>query len=168
MEYVHKNRLSAAALQLFAEPNGEVLMAPRGELCILSCAPTPLRPAEWYDGLETRCPNTEFTAANIRINRSNSVGGPSRTGQMINILMNAFYRFGPRGYAQMIANDGYEWLKSMNSMTLLEDGQFGRRVCLPLEAHFEPMVFSRRRHRQRNLYYRFAVLPLGAKRCCCI
>ena len=172
VQYVNKVSLSAAALQLFAEPNGEVLMAPRGELCVKSCAPAPLRPAEWFDKLETRCPNTKYTGADIhaRHNRSDSAGSASRTGLMMNLLMNALNRFGRLGYAEgMIANEGNEWLNSMNSVTLQEDvdGQFGRRACLPLEARYEPMVFSHHRHHQRNLYYRFDVMPLGANRCCC-
>ena len=84
--------------------------------------------------------------------------------------MIALNKFGRYEYAQeMIANEGNEWLDSMNSLTLQVDGdgQFGRRVCLPLEARCEAMVFSHSSRHQRNLYYRFDLLPLCAKRCCC-
>ena len=63
---------------------------------------------------------------------------------------------------------------SMESVFQLMRGDAGlgglgnERLCLPLEAHYEPMVFRRDRRRQNNLYYRFEVLPLGAKHCCCL
>ena len=160
---MHKSSLRSDALQLFAGPGDEILMAPRGVLCIKSCAPAPQRPIEWFDGpvVEARCYSGKVKSSDINHNRVASVSAGG-------LLMNAIDKFSSLGFSKgTIANEAIEWVNTVNSVMLQGDGQFGRRVCLPLEARYEPMVFSHRRSHQRNLYYRFDVLPLGAKRCCC-
>ena len=168
VQYVHKYNLRSDALQLFAAPGDEILIAPRGVLCVKSCAPAPLRPIKWFNELEVRCSPGSHTSASTRHERIPSAGGQLRPDQMRNAI--DMYSGSGLGSAQgSIASEAVEWLNSVNGVTLqgVAGGQFGRRVCLPLEARYEPMVFSHRRRHQRNLYYRFDVLPLGAKRCCC-
>ena len=163
VQYVSKVSVSSDALHLFADPDGEILSAPQGELCVKTCAPAPLRPTWWFES-EVRCPKAKYVSQN----RSANAEASSRIGLLMNVMMNAIVKLGALDLAHgTIHNEVSEWVNSINSETLNEDGQYGRRICLPLEARYEPMAFSHRRRLQRNLYYRFEVMPLGAKRCCC-
>ena len=163
VQYVIKASLSSDTLQLFADPDGEILSAPHGELCVKTCASAPLRPTGWFEN-EVRCSQAKYASQDRFADAESS----SRLNLMMSVVMNAIVKFGALDLVHgTINNEVSEWVNSMNSVTLNGDGQERRRICLPLEARYEPIIFSHRRRLQRNLYYRFELMPLGAKRCCC-
>lgn len=182
VEYVSKLTLNSNALQLFASPGGELLRAPRGDLCIRTCAPAPLRSAAWFSDSEARCPPPKGAAA---------AGGVAKGLELLNAagVRNAFLKLNQKrgclgaeeagngcGPTKTHAGAGGGALFSMESVLRMMKGESAynsgtgarnERFCMPLEARYEPMAFSHSRRRQNNLYYRFEVLPLGAKCCCC-
>lgn len=161
LQYVDKVSLDADALQLFASPSGEVLWAPRGELCVKFCAVTPLRPKSWYIGsdVEARCPAAGTVDA--------AFDGSSQYTSLAAVLSTSL-KLSRNCLSQLGAPIGANAAMScVNGVLLKGEDKWKQRVCGPLEPRYEPMAFSHRRRRQRNLYYRFEVLPLGAKSCCC-
>lgn len=172
VQYVNKIRMNADALLLFAAPRGEILMSPRGTLCIKSCASAPLRPIGWFDAPdgEARCPGAGpggLAIATGCLGRAGHADGPQPASPSLNAsalvaaLKNAEVMFSAEKSAGGQAN-------SASVSGLLQTiGQCTQRVCLPLESRYEPIVFRHRQNRQRCLYYRFELMPLGAKSCCC-
>ena len=196
-EYVSKHRLNSIALHLFAAPDGEVLREPHGELCVKTCSPTPFRPSGWFgDDEEARCPYNGGTNvaggaggvvfpnaaaisnALIKLNRLGFAQGAGASGSgSVSWNGNENGHAGQYGTAVQ-ASAGLETEVggsfSMDSVFQLMRGEAGlaglgsERLCLPLEPRYEPMAFRHDHRRQNNLYYRFEVLPLGAKHCCCL
>ena len=159
VQYVHKRSLASDMLQLYAQPGGEVLCAPRGELCVKFCAAAPLRALGWL--VEARCPTAGSGSA--------TAGAPAPTSfaSALRATSEGLARCLAPALAGELLSEGSAWESCVSSALLQADGQFAQRVCGQLEARFEPIAFSHRRRCQRNLHYRFEVLPLGAKRCCC-
>ena len=166
------HQLSSEALQLFAAPGGELLIAPHAELCFKFCVPVP-RFVSWFVDAEARCPNV---AEGLKFPNSARV-------------LNAISKFNCHGYKSWKSESGTQTSNScvaanaaghqgkvgVGSLSDLlfqqmrwESNEFiHERLCLPLEHRYEPMAFINRQRSQKNLYYRFGVLSLGDKRCCC-
>lgn len=183
VEYMSKILIDSAAFQLFASPSGEILRAPHKKLCLKTCACAPFQLFNYVlSGAEARCPTTSSSG-------TEASGGPLRdanlqnTAQVCSALEN-LSRFGSgvkeasesnlklfsaicgNGTGDDFALDPMiRLLRGMHDCSFLKDDM---QRCRPLVIRNEPIAFRHKRWRQRNLYYRFEVLPVGAKSCCCL
>lgn len=187
VEYVSNLRMNSNALQLFASPGGEMLWAPRGELCIKTCAPAPLRPSGWFADSEARCPllllpraaggaggrpghdgafpmnAAAVSNAVMKLSRQTKCADGSATCRGSTKTKTTGPQVGAAGGSITIDSV----VRLMRGEARCNGGLCDERLCLPLEPRFEPMAFRHFRRHQRNFYYRFEVLPFGAEHCCC-
>ena len=184
VQYVNQISLNFSSLQQFTFPGGEVLWIPRENLCVKFCETSPLRHPVWFDGSEVkaRCPVAKIGStfagngsSAIAVNRSLEIFENESSAIAENIWFalsggfnNAIMEPARNSLAPEWTLNAESVLKNWARTVMLEGGgKSEQQVCTLLEAQYEPMAFIHRRDRQRNLYYRFEALPLGAKRCCC-
>ena len=157
--------INASAIEQFAALHDEVLKYPIGQLCLKFCTSAPPIPRGWFDGQEARCLREQFPVAAPYRTRSSRAGAPPPAVSILSAsALNAVSQLAPPSRARR----GVErWMYSLKTGKIQGDDKIVQRACLPLEPRYEPVVFLHQRRDQRNRYYRFAMVPLGAKRCCC-